>query len=523
MRSPSEASLVTARSETDAVPPSNQPDDFDEQLQRMMADAMGAADVPTGVMLEAIEAQIDTVLMTLDQSPAEGDRTAVDDMIVRRFRAKHQAVEDTLPHRRCSAAGALRFDDDDDDGAGSGRMSMSAPRQSLFMESVIAALCYFLAPCLALLLLLFAYSRADMRVCGFECPCSLAETSKFGFSFFLLMQLPRCFVFAFLANDITEGMVTERAPPASCFRQIVKWNPGVWGLACGALLVAIVVETLVSGFDMPRYLTVPVRAFAFGLPFFTYCALRRALPAAAPVLWLQFLPLAYELLVPRYLEAPIAMVAVWPLVVAVVDRIFFYCLVLMLPATCSEHVKVMAAHVAAYYSQAIVAAMPLGIDMDANPAIVVVYFVLVAGTEFLLSAHWLDRLLLFIANKIHAAARGDEPYVFGAADIRLTTAYTRHVSGVLVILAFIPVLAIKRLPLALQLTDCHGHPHSTQKWWAAYVVVAAAVLLACMVTAVRRVMEGAMVRPVTISCPLWSIGIATYLVMLTPEAFSYLP
>jgi hypothetical protein len=485
--------------------------DLDAQIQQMFANSLDDEmrnQFSTGLVLDAIEAQIDDVIRAIGQ---DGDGTsAMDAAILARFRAKNLSVEEATG---CAAA----------DLPPSQRQLPPKPAIPLSphgwkYDAVIAALCSIITPCLLLALVLFLYTRAEWDLCGYECPCTMGQAAQFSATFHLLLQAPRCFLFGFFTDELICAS-QEKDGNLSCFPKLTKMKP--WLLGLSALIASVIGEMIANGTGAPLYVMIPIRVVTIAIPFTIYCVLRRTLMCAAPVVWLQLLPVFYQILVPQTFDLPTALVVIWPVVAAFIDRAFLYALLAMMPSQAAQP-RTIAVHVASFYSQALTATMPLALDLKDAPWLLVIYAVLLCLVEFLLSAHWIDQLILAVANRIAGLSKKGELH-FGSYDLRLMSSYSRHFTYLLVVCVMVPLLAIKQWPVAHRVNRCDGVPHSRVSWWTVWGAVVGAFVVSVLATTARRHFAGAMKRPLLVSCPMWAFATALYLAFLSPESFAYLP
>jgi hypothetical protein len=510
--------LVTAHSEAelserDGDDDGGLSDDIEVQIQRMMA---GTLDddlrvMPTAVVLDAIEAQIQAVIHNLGQG---GSHTEVDEAILARFRAKNLSVEAATG---CSAA-------DLPPNPTAKRGALPYYSHEATSDFVMAVLCYFIGPCLVLAFVLFLYTRTDWVLCGYNCICSFSESARVNGVFYTIQQLPRCLVFAFLADELAtsvrDAKIAEEDEP-SCTPNMARVR--VWVFALLSLVCATGSEILVAGLNAPLYLSVPVRALSFALPTACYCALKRAVTTAAPVIWLQLIPIFYQIIVPlQYTDPPVAVIAVWPLIMVTIDRLFLYCLLAMTPTSSTGVARTVMIHIAPFYSQAQTAVMILALSFD-SAALLVIYSLQVTVLEFLASTHWIDQVILRAANALSAGVSGGQGrvFAFGHHDLRLMSSYARHFSYGFALCAMVPLIAIQRWPVVLHVTTCDGYPQAATRWWALWGVGAGAFLTATCLTVIHRLATGAALRPLLIPCPFWAVATALYMALLTPTAFGY--
>lgn len=503
--------LVTANSrESEPSTPSDAAFDIEleEQIQRLFAENLddeARRSVSAGLLLEAIEAQIEDVLCSIgtDRSAA----TAVESAIIARFNAKQKDVP-LVP--RCVAPLAPSASSPDEPPS-------VVPFDNLSNgdRAVLCGLCYFSAPMALLVLTLFAYSRTSLQVCGFGCACSISQSIGYSTSFYLVIEAPRCVLFAWLSSRFVERetRVTQTQAP---YRKI-----SIWVLWLGALLLSLSAQTIISTFAIPRYLSVPVKAFVVAAPFFAYCVVKRAVACSAPIVLLQLIPLVFEVISPSYLGAPTEALFGWFVLVVVVERLLYYVLMAVMPETSDAITRTCTSHLATYFGQLAVLIIPFAIDTENNAYQLAVYACLVVLFEVALGTHLIDRSILACANKITTALHVHREFAFGALDLRLMSSYARQLSLSLAVFTVLICVGISQWPVALSTADCNGFPKVVRDWWLIWAVMACSAVCAFSILALLRICSGAVVRPLIIPTPA-ALAVGAYLAMLTPSAFEYL-
>lgn len=242
----------------------------------------------------------------------------------------------------------------------------------------------------------------------------------FAFTYVLLLEAPRCFLFACLQECLLQvaeqrGNLEHTVVPfgavghipdevavvlqkGATMAEMVK-NGRVWALAAGAALLSIGVRGVVAALALPAVgWEVPTYAVVTGLPFLIYTtAMGHTLLCFTP-LWLQWLPLLFSLVIPQYQRAQYTPFVIGtPVFVAVVERLLFYVLHLGVPEWVPDDQKLLITHISTFYAHALVAIMALALEVT-SPTNAVLYFLLVVAVECFLATHWLDRALLAMKN-----------------------------------------------------------------------------------------------------------------------------
>jgi hypothetical protein len=502
-----EEDLRTAHSDVsgDDGPPE---EDVEMEIQRLfgsMIDAELRENMSTEMMLEAIEAQIDTVIRTIGSDGSADNPT--DSAILARFRAKKVAVEEAT----CEAASLPP--------ATAPQTPAIPVAKSFRRDASVFVFCGLVAPC-AFALCLFGFSRSTLDVCGVDCPCSLQQSASTAWSFYLLLQISRCFAFGFFTDCLVREVAT------SCTsRSLVPTmrRKAAWVLGMLSLLFTVVTQMVVATFEPSLFVLIPLSAVQVSVPAFVYCVVQKNIAVAAPAVWLQLVPTILALVLPQYVDAPTALIMVIPILVGVIDRVLFYVLVAMMPESSTAATRTAAVFCQSFYPQLLTLVFPLALDLFEEPILVVLYAVEVCMIEFLLSTHWVDRAILAIANRIPCVRGTDGDIVFGGHDMRLMAAYTRHVTSVVGLLAMVPVVGLLSLPIKTKRGDCMGDISTGSGWWGTWGIMCCSVAVACTATAVRRRFSGAVVQPLLFSCPFWAMWVVTHLVFLSPLAFGYIP
>lgn len=487
-------------------------DDLEVQIQRRFGSVIGehmTSDFSTALILDAIEAQIDNVIRNIGGN-GEG-QSDVDAAIIARFHAKNLSVDEAaIPCQAGELPEARRA-----------TPAIPAPTNPSSVDLAVTAFGY-LTVCCVLALVVFGFERSSVFVCGYGCPCSFGQSAIYAWSFYLLFQAPRCMFFAF----VTVRLVTlYRGEAKGTSMMDTLKRPRSWLLGVLSLLFACAVEMAVSSLDAPLYYIIPARAFAMALPDFIYIVVHRSILCAPPIIWLQLIPIIFQIVLPQYVPLTDPVVVLWPVFVGAIDRLLLYMLWAMMPECADGVFRTVSVHVTAFYAQAVVVATVLHFDIQETPGLVAIYALLVGGLEFLFSTHWVDRIVLSIANKVGSCCKSNDEssdFSFGGHDLRLMSAYSRHATFTLALAAVVPLLGIRSWPLNLNLVDCWGTPQAKPFWWGSWAVVVLAHVLAVGGTLVRRHVGGAMKRPLLIPCPFWATWCAAYLAFIAPLAFSYL-
>ena len=528
-----------------------------QQLFGMTLDDDMRDQFTTDMMLDALEAQIDAVIRTIGDGSTGTASTAVDRAIVERFRAKNVAVEKAT----CEASELPPL-------PGYRRASVPPPTPAIPLpikspaaEAAVNAFSVAVALCL-LAVVLVGFSRAGMIVCGISCECTLGESIAFAGSFFLAQQAPRCLLFAFAADRLVRSLRAGRGGAAAAaaedgdghhananhhddvlggasatlIRAVRRKRP--WILALGSLVVTVLVEWLVATLKPEPWFLLPGRALEVALPTFAFCAAYSALAAAVPLVWLQVMPIIFQILVPSFVDLPVAVVVIWPVVVPIFEQIFFYALFMTMPSVADAQLRTASVYVASFYSRAVIVTTALSLDMDrVNNAggLLALYCVLHGLVEFVLSTHWIDQGLLAMANALRHCGDGDEndsavtaataaagSYTFGGHDLRLMAAYVRHVAAAYALAVCVPLLAVRSWPVAVKACpDCNGEPRTGNGWWIIWGALAGTLAVSWGCTLLRRWRAKAVMRPLLIGCPVWALLVAMYLALSAPEALAY--
>ena len=180
-----------------------------------------------------------------------------------------------------------------------------------------------------------------------------------------------------------------------------QWH--VLTLLLSSIGVDAAVYGIASQLGLDDGFRVPTWVFAVIIPPMIFAGLKGCIFAAAPVILLQINPAFISFIVPQYnnqLATRFAdtLLPVWPGVVALLDRFWFYLAVAAMPESAPPMVRLISAHLGCYYSQGLLVAGAMSLDPAHRTTQAAVFGTLLVLLEFLLSTHYVDRALLQLRN-----------------------------------------------------------------------------------------------------------------------------
>jgi hypothetical protein len=417
--------------------------------------------------------------------------------------------------------------------AGSPKQIRHRWRLQRFFLSLLAY--YYAIPLFFVFLIVMIFYFAPLKICNVACPCDVGESFAFTMSYGLALNFPRCLFMAALSEVMIFAKV-ETGPQRPMwdvvpFLTLLRTRIAVILLAVFSTFFYLLLVGPAASLPLPNYVFRPIVIIAAVLPYFVYALVNRAAHVAAVVALVHVLPFIYGLIVVEYgalgRQSPQfgAFLAVWPLLVALIDRIVIKAISFLLPTNRTPFaVKLMLAHASVFYAQSVLAALFITLDPENQPVVVAFNLLLWVSIECLLSTRAIELGLVMAKEWLLRVCFQEkwEHLPVPATDFVRLAMQTRSLTALLALVLLIPSLGFQRFPDILS-SQCGGKASITYVHWVCWMMGLGATSVAYIITSAHRWRRGKLRLPLGLLSPPWSVLAALYFATLSVNASGAIP